>query len=126
MRKPDKTFFIDAGRAVLFSILFSFVAVLILAIIVRFSEISEKGIVILNVIIKIFAIFFGVLTGFRSKTFGLIKGITAGVLYVLLAFLIFALFEKFDGVKFNYFDLLSAVFAGAISGIIKVNLKQRN
>ena len=45
---------------------------------------------------------------------------------MLLAFLIFALFEKFDGVKFNYFDLLFGVLAGAFSGIIKVNIKQKN
>ena len=66
------------------------------------------------------------LVGFKTKSGGLIKGITAGVLYVLLAFLIFALFEKFDGVKFNYFDLLFGVLAGAFSGIIKVNVKQKN
>ena len=97
-----------------------------LAVIVRFSNVSEKGVVILNTIAKILAIIFGVLVGFKTKSGGLIKGITAGVLYVLLAFLIFALFEKFDGVKFNYFDLLFGVLAGAFSGIIKVNVKQKN
>lgn len=126
MKKPDKTFFIDVAKAVLFSILFSFAAVLTLAIIVRFSNVSEKGVVILNTVAKILAIIFGVLVGFKTKSGGLIKGITAGVLYVLIAFLIFALFEKFDGVKFNYFDLLFGVLAGAFSGIIKVNVKQKN
>ncbi|UKI52573.1 MAG: YrzE family protein [Clostridium sp.] len=86
---------------------------LTLAVIVRFSNVSEKGVVILNTVAKILAIIFGVLVGFKTKSGGLIKGITAGVLYVLLAFLIFALFEKFDGVKFNYFDLLFGVLAGA-------------
>lgn len=126
MKKPDKTFFIDVAKAVLFSILFSFAAVLTLAVIVRFSNVSEKGVVILNTVAKILAIIFGVLVGFKTKSGGLIKGITAGVLYVLLAFLIFAFFEKFDGVKFNYFDLLFGVLAGAFSGIIKVNIKQKN
>lgn len=55
MKKPDKTFFIDVAKAVLFSILFSFAAVLTLAVIVRFSNVSEKGVVILNTIAKIFA-----------------------------------------------------------------------
>ena len=63
MKKPDKTFFIDVAKAVLFSILFSFAAVLTLAVIVRFSNVSEKGVVILNTVAKILAIIFGVLVG---------------------------------------------------------------
>lgn len=67
MKKPDKTFFIDVSKAVLFSILFSFAAVLTLAVIVRFSNVSEKGVIILNTIAKILAIIFGVLVGFKTK-----------------------------------------------------------
>ena len=68
MKKPDKTFFIDVAKAVLFSILFSFAAVLILAVIVRFSNVSEKGVVILNTVAKILAIIFGVLVGFKTNS----------------------------------------------------------
>lgn len=67
MKKPDKTFFIDVAKAVLFSILFSFAAVLTLAVIVRFSNVSEKGVVILNTIAKIFAIISACLSDLKRK-----------------------------------------------------------
>lgn len=125
MKKIDNHFVTDVLKAVLYAVIFSFAGVLILAIFVKFTNIGETGIVIVNSIIKTLAVLFGVLKGFKGNDKGLIKGLITGILYVLLVFFIFAACEKFDGVKFNYFDLLTGAAAGGISDVIKVNLKKK-
>lgn len=124
MIKVTKSFFTDTARSVFYSLLISFAAILLFAVIVKTFGITEKTISAINTGIKTFAILTGVLIGIKDRKSGLIKGLLAGLLYIVLSFLIFALLDGgFANAKFSVFDLLLGAVAGIISGVIKVNLK---
>ena len=111
----------DVLKAVLFATLVSLGMVLIFAIIIRFASVENK----VNIAIKIVSVFIGVLIGFKQAQNGLLKGAITGLTYMLLTFLIFSALNGFKDVKFSWIDLITLPLAGAISGIIAVNIKGR-
>lgn len=115
----------DVLKAVLFATLISLGLVLIFAIIIRFASVENKVIMPVNIAIKIISVFVGVLIGFKQAQNGLLKGAIAGLTYMLLTFLIFSALNGFKDVKFSWIDLITLPLAGAISGIITVNIKGR-
>ncbi len=116
---------VDVLKAVLFATLISLGSVLIFAIIIRFASVENKVIMPVNIAIKIVSVFVGVLIGFKQAQNGLLKGAITGLTYMLLTFLIFSALNGFKDVKFSWIDLITLPFAGAISGIITVNIKGR-
>ncbi len=115
----------DTIKAVLFSTLISLALVLIFAIIIKFASLDNKIIMPVNIAIKILSIFIGVLIGFKHPHNGLIKGFVSGLLFMLFTFLIFAALNSFKDVKFSWIDLVTLPIAGALSGILAVNVKGR-
>ena len=116
---------VDVLKAVLFATLISLGLVLIFAIIIRFASVENKVIMPVNIAIKIVSVFVGVLIGFKQAQNGLLKGAITGLAYMLLTFLIFSALNGFKDVKFSWIDLITLPLAGAISGIITVNIKGR-
>ena len=116
---------VDVLKAVLFATLISLGLVLIFAIIIRFASVENKVIMPVNIAIKIVSVFVGVLIGFKQAQHGLLKGAITGLAYMLLTFLIFSALNGFKDVKFSWIDLITLPLAGAISGIITVNIKGR-
>lgn len=116
---------VDVLKAVLFATLISLGLVLIFAIIIRFASVENKVIMPVNIAIKIVSVFVGVLIGFKQAQNGLLKGAITGLSYMLLTFLIFSALNGFKDVKFSWIDLITLPLAGAISGIITVNIKGR-
>ncbi len=116
---------VDVLKAVLFATLISLGSVLIFAIIIRFASVENKVIMPVNIAIKIVSVFVGIIIGFKQAQNGLLKGAIAGLTYMLLTFLIFSALNGFKDVKFSWIDLITLPFAGAISGIITVNIKGR-
>ena len=112
-------------KAVLFATLISLALVLIFAIVIRFAHVENKVIMPVNVAIKILSLLVGVLLAFKIPQNGLVKGAISGLLYMLFTFLIFSALNGFKDVTFSWIDLITLPVAGAISGIIKVNLKSR-
>ena len=123
--KKVKTDVTDVLKAVLFATLISLALVLIFAIVIRFANIENKVIMPVNVAIKILSLLAGVLLAFKNPQNGLVKGAISGLLYMLFTFLIFSALNGFKDVTFSWIDLITLPVAGAISGIIKVNLKSR-
>ena len=123
--KNVKTDVTDVLKAVLFATLISLALVLIFAIEIRFANVENKVIMPVNVAIKILSLLVGVLLAFKNPQNGLVKGSISGLLYMLFTFLIFSALNGFKDVTFSWIDLLTLPVAGAISGIIKVNLKSR-
>ena len=123
--KNVKTDVTDVLKAVLFATLISLALVLIFAIVIRFANVENKVIMPINVAIKILSLLAGVLLAFKNPQNGLVKGAISGLLYMLFTFLIFSALNGFKDVTFSWIDLITLPVSGAISGIIKVNLKSR-
>lgn len=113
----------DVLKSVLISILLSLSFILIFALIVRWASLDSNVIVPVNYAIKILSVLLGTLLGFKNKENGVLKGVISGLVYTLLAFLIFACLDGFKSVNFNWLDLIFIPLAGGISGVISVNLK---
>ena len=115
----------DVLKTVLFATLISLGFVLIFAIIVRFASVPNDVILPVNIAIKILSVFLGVLISFKNAQNGLLKGAISGLLYMLFTFLICSALTWFKDVKFSWIDLVTLPVAGAISGIIAVNVRAR-
>jgi len=116
---------LDVLKAVLFSTLISLGLVLIFAIIIKFASLPNNVILPVNIAIKIISVLVGTLIGFKHANNGLLKGAITGLVYMLFTFFIFAALSAFKDVKFSWIDLVTLPVAGAISGILTVNLKAR-
>lgn len=123
--KNLKTDVTDVLKAVLFATLISLAMVLIFAIVIRFANVENKVIMPVNIAIKILSLLIGVMLAFKNSQNGLVKGAISGLVYILFTFLIFSALTAFKDVSFSWIDLITLPIAGAISGIITVNLKAR-
>ena len=123
--KNIKTDVTDVLKAVLFATLISLALVLVFAIVIRFADVKTSVIMPVNIAIKILSLLIGVMLGFKNPQNGLVKGAISGLVYMLLTFLIFSALDGFKDVAFSWIDLITLPVAGAISGIITVNLKSR-
>ena len=120
--KPDA---IDVLKSVLFATLVSLALILVEAIVIKFSSIPLAAIMPINVAVKLLSVFLGCLLGFKNKQNGILKGAITGLVYMLLTFFIFAALSAFKDVKFSWIDLITLPIAGALSGIVAVNIRGR-
>lgn len=106
----------------------SLMLILLFALLIKFLNINENLIMPINQIIKIVSIFFGVFLTFNffNKNKGFIKGFLIGIIYTILAYLIFSILAgKFSFTLTSLTDMLFGGIIGGLSGIIVVNLKNR-
>ena len=115
----------DVLGATLISLLFSLLFVLIFALAIRWADLDEKVIVPVNYGIKFFSLFLGVMIMFKDNKNGILKGLIAGLLFMLLTFLIFNAMDGFKSVNFNLIDMIFLPIGGAITGIIRVNIPSK-
>lgn len=125
MIKVTKNFFWDILKAVLISILATFVFLILFAIIVKFSGASAAVMSYVNVGIRIVAILLGAVLGFSENKQGIVKGFLTGVIYILLAYLIFAAIDGgFQDSALTLLDAIIGAVVGLIAGVIAVNVKK--
>jgi len=123
----NKNFLFDIIRSTIIAVIISLVLVLVFALIVNLANVSEKIILPINEGIKIVSIIVGCFIGFKDMKSGAFKGAITGLLYTFLSILIFGIISH--SVKFNMLslvDLALGIVAGAISGILVVNLKKKS
>lgn len=125
--KQKGGFFKALIKGSLFALSISLIAICIFAFLLRFLDISADLIKPINQAIKIVSILFGVFVGFKNvKEMGLITGFLVGIIYTILAFLIFSLSNGgicFETSLIN--DLLFGGIAGGIAGVVAVNFKKK-
>lgn len=106
-------------KGALTALIVSLVGILIFAFVIKLTSISDGLIKPINQVIKVISILFGSILAFKNgveKT--LPKGIIIGVLYTILAFLLFSTLNgKFD---FNISLLLDVLFGGTIGLISSI------
>lgn len=122
----NKNFVFDVLRATIISVIVSLVLVLVFALLVNLINIKNSVIMPVNQVIKALSILAGCFIGFKDNRQGAFKGALSGLLYTLLAILVFGIIS--NSVKFNAMSLLDialGIIAGAISGILAVNLRKK-
>lgn len=121
----NKTNILDIVKACIISVIISLLFVLILALCVKLFTMEAKVIMPINQVIKILSIFGGCFFGFKYKEKGAIKGGIVGIFYAVLSVLVFGIIENSVSFKnFNWFDMIAAIIAGIISGILAVNIRK--
>ena len=123
----DRCFLLAIIKGSLIALCISLVGILIFAFILKFASISDKAIRPINQIIKGVSVLVGVFVAMRKvDKMGLVGGLLIGLVYTILAFVVFSLLDgnfEFNLTLLN--DLLFGGIMGAICGIIAVNVKRR-
>ena len=123
----NKHFFLDIIRTTIIAVIISLVLVLVFALIVNLVEVGEKVILPVNQAIKVISILASCFVGFKENKQGAFKGALSGLCYTLLSVLVFGLISK--EISFNLMKLIDValgIVAGAISGILSVNIRKKN
>ena len=124
--KLNKRDFFEIFKGVLFSVIISLLAVIIFAVIVKFANLSQKAVQIVNIFLKIISIFFGTLLAIKSGRQGLFKGSVIGLLFILISYLVFSLINGSFAVNpLTAFDIIFCLAAGLLSGIFTVNVRNK-
>lgn len=120
-------FFVALLKGSLMALSISLIAICIFAFILRFFDIKAEAIKPINQVIKIVSILIGSFYGLKkNKEMGLITGFLIGIVFTILAFIVFSILNgSFDFEKTLINDLIFGGIAGAIAGIIAVNFKKR-
>lgn len=106
-------------------VIFSLVAVLIFAFIVNACGLNSGVVRWVNQFVKFVAVFVGCFFALKGR-FGYLKGALTGLLIFVITYLIFAAIVGTYVFDARFFiDAAFGLIAGAISGIIAVNVKRR-
>lgn len=110
-------------KALIFAVIISLVLVVLAAFLVKWFNIADNYIKIINQVIKGLSIFIAAVICLKLQYNGWLRGFILGVLFVLIAFVVFSLLG--DGFDFDI-KLLNDValggVTGLISGILSVNV----
>lgn len=118
----EKSFYLGVLKGVIVSALFSLLAVLLFALIIKCFSFSDGVIKPVNVIIKTLAVFAGAFFSVKGEK-GLVKGAITGLLSVLLTSLIFALIGGAAGARSILWEVVLGAAVGAAAGALAVNRK---
>lgn len=115
---------LDVVRALAVALLTNLVAVLLIAVVVKYTGVTQSVATALNQVVKVLSLAVGAVVGFRSGRFGLVLGAVTGLLFTVLGFSVFSLLAGrplFTDV--TVFDFLLGLASGVFSGVLAVNLR---
>ena len=109
------------------SIAITLILILIFAVLIRFTNISDKFIFPVNQVIKIISLFIGVSVFLKKdKSKGFLKGVLLGIFYFILSFVVFSFLQGgFSFTLKNLYDLILTSLMGGLIGIIMVNIGRK-
>ena len=122
----NKSFFTALLKGVFVGLIISVIGILLFAFVLKFVALNDTVIKIINQIIKVLSVLFGVMVVLKKdKSQGLIKGALVGCLYTLSSYFLFSLLVA----SFNFsltiiYDLIFSGVVGLICGVIFVNTKR--
>lgn len=117
---------IDIVKSSLIAVVSSLVLILVFAIIIKFTNIEDKIILVINLVIKSLSVVIGILFGVKNAKLGAVKGFASGLLFVVVTYALFAIINldaKIDIMMI--IDSVVILVESLISGIIAVNIKDR-
>ena len=113
--RKSGSYVLETLKALIVAIIISLLLVVIAAFLVKWLNIGDKYIKIINQIIKGLSIFLSAVICLRLPYNGWLRGFILGVLFILSAFVVFSLLG--DGFDFGI-SLLNDVVLGGVSGLI--------
>ena len=120
MRKQIFQIIKAASAAIIISLLF----VLIFTLIIQLFSIPTGAVKPVNQVFKIIAVAVGGLIFIRGDK-GLLKGVIYGLIAVVVTYLLFGLIAHSLSISWKFaLELLIGAAAGAITGVIAVNVKK--
>ncbi len=118
---------LEQVKTLVVALIITLILVLIAAFAIKLFNIPTKAIVIINQVIKGVSVLVSTLICFKLPKGGYIRGIIFGLLYVLLTYIVFSLFNgSFNGGLSLINDITFGAVTGLISGIIAVNLRNKH
>ncbi|MDR0697288.1 MAG: TIGR04086 family membrane protein [Christensenellaceae bacterium] len=118
---------LDILKASLLSLVICLILALILSILIKLIGLSEKTIFPLVQIVKLLSVSGGIIIGFKEKFGGAWKGCVTGLLFSLTSIFVFLILGgKLSSSSFSFYEIASGVSIGMITGIVSVNLRQKN
>ena len=105
----------------------SLVGILIFAFFIKYIAVPTSAIKPINQVIKGFSLLVGTFIALKNiNKMGLINGLVIGLLYTILAFIVFSILDgNFEFNKTLVNDLLFGGIIGGICGVIAVNFKKK-
>lgn len=115
-------------KSCLLGIITTLIGVVLLAVVLKFADLSTNLISWINNIIKVISIFVIMVTLKRSNGEKLLlKGIFAGVFYAIISFVVFSVLNKNFSFNLSFvYDLLFAVIVALIASIVLNLLGKKN
>ena len=111
--------------ASIIAVLISLILILLGALIIKWLNLSDGWLMPINQVIKAVSLLAGALIAFKDRRKGWLKGLALGVIYVILAFLIFSLIAMTFKIDISLlWDLLLGAGMGLICGVIAVNVRK--
>jgi len=115
---------IDILKGTVFAIIISMILIIVFAIVIRFTNLSDSVIMPINQIIKGVSLLVGTIIALKGSTKGFVKGILIGLFYAVLSYIIFSVLSSTISFGITTItDILFDSMLGAISGLIAVNIK---
>ena len=113
-------------RGSLFSIIISVIGLLIFAIVLTNSNVSENIIPIVIIVISNLSILIGsIICNKRIEKNGIVNGMLVGLIYLIIIYLASSIaIKSFNFNMKSVIMILCSVISGTIGGIIGVNLKK--
>ena len=111
----------------LFAVIVSLVGILFFAFVIKLFGLTDGVLKPVNQVIKGISIMLGCLFALKKyRENGLVVGLCVGLLYTLIAFVVFSLLNgSFGFDKTLLTDIVFGGIMGAICGVICVNIKKR-
>lgn len=123
----NNSIFLSSAKGSLVATAVSLIGILFFAFVIKMFGITDEFLKPVNQVIKAVSIMLGVFAGLKAdKEKGLVKGVIIGLIYTLLAFVVFSSLNgsfNFDKSLLN--DVLFGGITGSICGVIAVNLKKK-
>ena len=125
--EKKSNYFLETIIAVFIALIISLILVVIAAFAIKLFSINDSAIVIINQVIKGLSIFLAGIFCLKLPNNGWLRGFILGLIYVLLAFVVFSLLSGefvFDLTLLN--DAVLGGVSGLISGIVAVNIRKKS
>lgn len=126
MDEDKKSFIGQVIKGALSAISLALVLILLFAVLIRFTSLSDQFIKPVNQVIKIVCILFGVKLSLKhDKQKGWLKGLLIGFIFSVIAYLLFSILSmEFSFGLTTIVDIVFSSLIGLIAGVLLVNLQK--
>ena len=112
----------DFFKGILIASLLSLGLVILAAFCLKWFSIADEYVAPITLLIKGTSVFVGAMFAVKGNSKGLLKGVSFGLIYIVVAFIVFSVLAGSMSVGVStLLDVLFASLLGGIVGIVKVN-----